>query len=151
MPSLADKLKSLGVKASAQSLSRASEIRPPVTKATASTPLEEALNGRWIETRCFRYAITDQRIRVTQGVFNKQTDSLELYRVKDVVLFEPFGLRLFHLGNIELRTSDMTSPLLVLRAVPEPAALREKILLAAEARRDAKGVREMDVSDRIVH
>ena len=57
----------------------------------------------------------------------------------------------FHLGNIELRTSDMTSPLLVLRAVPEPAALREKILLAAEARRDAKGVREMDVSDRIVH
>jgi uncharacterized membrane protein YdbT with pleckstrin-like domain len=105
---------------------------------------------RWIETRCFRYTVTDQRIRVTQGVFNKQTDSVELYRVKDVVLFEPFGLRLFRLGNIDLRTSDMSSPLLVLRAVPEPSALREKILLAAEARRDAKGVREMDVSDRLV-
>ena len=105
---------------------------------------------RWIQTRCFRYAVTDQRIRVTQGVFNKQTDSLELYRVKDVVLFEPFGLRLFGLGNIELRTSDTTSPLLTLRAVPQPAALREKVLLAAEARRDAKGVREMDVTDHFV-
>jgi uncharacterized membrane protein YdbT with pleckstrin-like domain len=105
---------------------------------------------RWIETRCYRYTVTDQRIRLTQGVFNKQTDSLELYRVKDVVLLEPFWLRLFGLGNIELRTSDASTPLQTLRAVPEPASLREKILLAAEARRDAKGVRELDVSDRLM-
>lgn len=104
---------------------------------------------RWIVTRCFRYSVSDQRIRVTQGVFNKRTDSIELYRVKDVVLLQPFGLRLFGLGNVELRTSDMTSPLLTLHAVPEPAALREKMLLAAEARRDVKGVRELDVSERL--
>ena len=104
---------------------------------------------RWIETRCYRYTITDQRIRLTQGVFSKQTDSLELYRVKDVVLVEPFFLRLFGRGNIELRTSDVSSPLQMLRAVPDPAALREKILLAAEARRDAKGVRELDLGDRL--
>lgn len=103
---------------------------------------------RWIVTRCFRYAVSDQRIRVTQGVFNKRTDSIELYRVKDVVLLQPFGLRLYGLGNVELRTSDMTSPLLTLNAVPDPATLREKILLAAEARRDTKGVRELDVSER---
>ena len=106
---------------------------------------------KWIETRCFVYTVTDQRIRTTRGVFNKQTDSLELYRVKDVVLYEPFGLRLFGLGNIELRTSDMSSPLLVLRAIPDPRSLREKVLLAAVARRYAKGVREMDVSDRLVN
>ena len=104
---------------------------------------------RWIVTRCFRYSVSDQRIRVTQGVFNKRTDSVELYRVKDVVLLQPFGLRMFGVGNVELRTSDMTTPLLTLNAVPEPAALREKILLAAEARRDVKGVRELDVSERL--
>jgi uncharacterized membrane protein YdbT with pleckstrin-like domain len=104
---------------------------------------------RWIVTRCFRYAVSDQRIRVTQGVFNKRTDSIELYRVKDVVLLQPFGLRLYGLGNVELRTSDMTSPLLTLHAVPDPASLREKILLAAEARRDVKGVRELDVSEHL--
>ena len=103
---------------------------------------------RWIETRCFRYAVSDQRIRVTQGVFSKRTDSIELYRVKDVVLLQPFWLRLFGLGNVELRTSDMTSPLLTLHAVPDPGSLREKVLLAAEARRDVKGVRELDVSER---
>jgi len=104
---------------------------------------------RWIVTRCYRYSISDQRIRVTEGVFNKRTDSLELYRVKDVVLIEPFGLRLFGLGNIELRTSDLNSPLLVLRAVPSPRELREKILLATEARRQVRGVREMDVSEHL--
>ena len=103
---------------------------------------------RWLVTRCFRYSVSDQRIRLTQGVFNKRTDSIELYRVKDVVLLQPLWLRLFGLGNVELRTSDMTSPLLTLHAVPEPAPLREQILLAAEARRDVKGVRELDLSER---
>lgn len=102
---------------------------------------------RWIETRCFRYFVSDQRIRVSQGVFNKRTDSIELYRVKDVILLQPFWLRLFGLGNVELRTSDMTSPLLTLQAVPGAASLREQILIAAEARRDVKRVREMDVSE----
>jgi uncharacterized membrane protein YdbT with pleckstrin-like domain len=104
---------------------------------------------RWVETRCFRYTVSDQRIRVNQGVFSKRTDSIELYRIKDVVLLQPFWLRLFGLGNVELRTSDMTSPLLTIEAVPDPAALRERILLAAEARRDLKGVRELDVSERL--
>jgi len=102
---------------------------------------------RWIEVRCFRYFVSDQRIRVSQGVLNKRTDSIELYRVKDVILLQPFWLRMFGLGNVELRTSDMTSPLLVLQAVPDAGALREKILIAAEARRDTKRVREMDVSE----
>ena len=103
---------------------------------------------KWIETRCHRYVVSDQRIRETEGVFNKRTDSTELYRVKDVVLLQPFGLRMFGLGNVELLSSDASSPLISLSAVPNPVDLREKILLAAEARRDAKGVRELDVAER---
>ena len=103
---------------------------------------------KWIETRCHHYVVSDQRIRETEGVFNKRTDSTELYRVKDVVLLQPFGLRMFGLGNVELLSSDASSPLISLSAVPNPADLREKILLAAEARRDAKGVRELDVAER---
>ena len=104
---------------------------------------------RWIETRSHRFVVSDQRIRETEGVFSKRTDSTELYRVKDVVLLQPLSLRMFGLGNIELRSSDMSSPLLVLNAVPNPVELREKILIAAEARRDAKRVRELDVSEHL--
>ena len=112
-------------------------------------PLLYAL-WKWIDTRAHRYVVSNQRIRETIGVFSKRTDSTELYRVKDVVLLQPFWYRMFGLGTIELRSSDVSSPLFVLHAVPAPVELREKILLAAEARRDAKGVREIDImQDRI--
>lgn len=107
-------------------------------------PLFYAL-WKWIETRSHRYVVSNQRIRETSGVFNKRTDSTELYRVKDVVLLQPFWYRMFGLGTIELRSSDVSSPLVALYAVPNPAELREKVLFAAEARRDAKGVRELDI------
>ena len=43
--SLAEKLKSLGVKVGA------AEIRPPAPKATSSVPIEEVVDGRWLATR----------------------------------------------------------------------------------------------------
>jgi uncharacterized membrane protein YdbT with pleckstrin-like domain len=104
---------------------------------------------RWIEIRCTVYTVTDQRIRMATGVLNKRTDSLELYRVKDVVLLQPFFLRLFGLGNIELRTSDASSPLQTLPGIAGAESLREKILIAAEARRDSKRVRELDVAEHL--
>lgn len=104
---------------------------------------------KWIETRCHGYVVSDQRIRETEGVFNKRTDSIELYRVKDVVLLQPLLLRIFGLGHVELLSSDASTPLVNLRAVPNPGDLREKILLAAEARRDIKRVRELDVAERL--
>ena len=94
------------------------------------------------------FPISDQRIRIALGVLNKQVESIELYRIKDVVLLQPLSLRMFGLGIVELRTSDLGTPLLTIPAVPDAEALREKILIAAEARRDVKGVRELDVSER---
>jgi hypothetical protein len=44
-PSLADKLKSLGVKVGA------SEIKPPAPKVRRDSSIEHVLDGRWIETR----------------------------------------------------------------------------------------------------
>lgn len=45
MASLADRLKSLGVKVGT------AEIRPPAPKPKAAVPIEEVLDGRWVETR----------------------------------------------------------------------------------------------------
>jgi uncharacterized protein len=45
MASLADKLKSLGVKVGT------AEIQPPATQAKTALPIEEVLDGRWVDTR----------------------------------------------------------------------------------------------------
>lgn len=103
---------------------------------------------RWLKTRNHVYEITTQRIRETTGILSKQTDDLELYRVKDMRLEQPFFLRLFGAGNIRLMTSDRTSEDFVLRAVrPKegPRALMDQIRRCVEIRRDQKRVREVDM------
>ncbi len=104
---------------------------------------------RWLSTRCFAYEVTNQRIRIRQGVFSRRTDSLELYRVKDAAFVQPFVMRLVGIGNVELETSDVTTPVVWIRGVPDADVLRERILKAVDAVRDRKGVRELDVSDRL--
>ncbi len=103
---------------------------------------------RWLATRSFTYEVTSERIRIRQGVFGRRTDSLELYRVKDASFVQPFVMRLVGIGNVELETSDPSTPNVVIRGVPDGDALRERILGAVDAVRDRKGVREVDFSAR---
>jgi uncharacterized membrane protein YdbT with pleckstrin-like domain len=103
---------------------------------------------RWLSTRSFTYEVTSTRVRIRQGVFSRRTDSLELYRVKDASFVQPFVMRLVGIGNVELETSDATTPVVVIRGVPDADSLREKILGAVDAVRDRKGVREVDFGAR---
>ena len=56
----------------------------------------------------------------------------------------PFVLRLFSLGNITLRTSDKSTPIVRLKAVPKAENLREVIRQHVEDMREKKQVREVD-------
>lgn len=100
---------------------------------------------RWIVTRCIRYELTSQRILLTTGVFSKKTDALELYRVQDIQILQPFFLRLFGLGNVVLVTSDKTNPTFTFQAVAEPRPLADAVRKSVEACRVAKGTRELDL------
>ncbi len=94
--------------------------------------------------RSHKYKITTERIFFTSGILSKKTDALELYRVKDMDVFEPFSLRMFKRGNIEIDSADESSPKFHLRAVPDPQNLMDKIRTNVEKRRDVKGVRGVD-------
>src|SRR3712207_2899729 len=72
---------------------------------------------KWLVVRNIEYELTSERLRLRQGVLNKRLDELELYRVRDYRLEQPFWLRIFSLGNVIVRTTDTMNPLVVLRAV----------------------------------
>lgn len=97
--------------------------------------------AKWLQTRCRIYEITTERIKITRGVFSRQTEQVELYRLRDYTLVEPFWLRIFGLGNILLTTADDSTPSLTIEAVPEAGALRDQIRKHVEIRRDRKRVR----------
>lgn len=102
---------------------------------------------RWMMTRSTIYELTTQRLRKTTGLLSKKLDELELYRVKDSTLEQPFLLRLFGLGNITIVSSDASLPTLVLEAVPSAYEVREKLRAAVEAERDRKRVRDVEFTE----
>lgn len=106
----------------------------------AAIPLLVAL-GRYLQTRFWRYELTSERLRVRQGVLSRRTDEIELYRIKDYVLNEPFLLRVFGLGDVVLTTTDDANRTVLLKAVHRPTVLRDEIRRHVENRRQVKGVR----------
>ena len=100
--------------------------------------------AKWLKLKCYKFEITTERIRITEGIFSKKIEELELYRIKDARVIEPFWLRLFSLGNIVLTTSDRSHPTLVIPAVPDVRGLREQLRNHIERMRLLKGVREVD-------
>lgn len=102
---------------------------------------------RWLQTRYFVYRITSERVVITRGVLSKRTDELELYRVKDATLIQPFWLRLVSLANIVLTTSDRTTPVVTITAVRDASRLREALRNSVERMRERKGVREADLGE----
>lgn len=100
---------------------------------------------RYLQTKCTVYEVTNERLKTTEGILSKVTDTLEFYRIKDIERQQPFLYRLCGIENVQLNTSDTSSPLVVIEAVPRAAGLADSIRNQVEAVRQQKGVREIDV------
>ena len=100
---------------------------------------------KWLVVRNIRYELTTERLKLRQGVLNKELDEIELYRVRDYKLEQPFWLRLFSLGNIVIRTTDESNPVIVLRAARDPESVLELVRRYVEETRSRKGVRALDL------
>ena len=100
---------------------------------------------RWLAVGAQHIELTSERLLTSEGFLSRTTDSLELYRVKDMRIIQPLRLRLFGLENIELMTSDETSPVVVIDHVPSRLRLGDKIRAQVEACRVAKGTREVEM------
>jgi len=99
----------------------------------------------YLHLHAVEYVVTTQRVRVISGIFSKDIQEIELFRVKDTLAHQSFGLRLFGLGTITIVSGDARQPRLVLSGVPHALELREKLRQEVMTLRQRFGVREVDV------
>jgi len=99
---------------------------------------------RYWSTAKHRYVLTDQRLRESAGIIFKSTEELELYRVKDLSVEQPPLQALVGKVRVILRTSDRSSPVVVLNAVSQPLHVADLVRHHVERCRALKGVREID-------
>lgn len=97
--------------------------------------------ARHILLRSREYEVTTERIRIRSGLFSKRTDEVELYRIKDYTLIEPFWQRLAGVGSVVLATHDQTTPTVTIEAVHGARALHDEIRKNVEICREKKHVR----------
>ena len=106
-------------------------------------PLPLALWRYW-QIRSTRYMLTAERLICQQGVFHRNQDEVELYRIKDYTITAPLLHRWIGIANLVLITSDRTHPELVLKGISDAYQIKELIRAQVEQLRTQKGVREID-------
>ncbi|MCK5853503.1 PH domain-containing protein [bacterium] len=99
---------------------------------------------KWLILRSYEYELTSERLRVTTGIFTKSFEEIELYRIRDYSIVQPFFLRLFSLGNVILKTSDKTMPDLTISAIKDFMEVKDKIRARVEILRREKDIKEID-------
>lgn len=68
--------------------------------------------------RAIHFYLTKQQIIIRKGILTKSTHYVELYRIKDISVSEPFLLNLMGIMNVELITFDHNEPNLQLKGIP---------------------------------
>lgn len=121
----------------------------PIVAALAVIPAIGVL-VQFLRVRSTRINVTTERITTTVGIFSRRRWDMELYRVKDTMLHEPFLLRFVRRANIQIISSDRSSPSITLPALPDAEWLRQQIRANVERLRLKRGVRELDM-DHIDH
>lgn len=125
-------------------IAAAAVFSQPILAAGAVIPAIFAL-VKLLKVRTTRIDVSTERITTTVGIFSRHKWDIELYRVKDTTLHQPFLLRLVGRANILIISSDRSSPTVALRALPNAEWLRQQIRMNVERLRLKRGVREMDI------
>jgi uncharacterized membrane protein YdbT with pleckstrin-like domain len=100
---------------------------------------------KYLTVKTTSFEISNQRIRSKSGVLSRTIDEMELYRIRDMRIVQPFFLRLFSLSSIELITTDRTNKILLIPAIKDADALLAKIRANVEITKRSSGYREVDV------
>lgn len=79
-----------------------------------------------------RYALSEDRLFISEGFLNIKDDEILLYRVRDIDTSRNLWQRLFGMGTVTVMSSDKTMPTMVLKNVKNPVEVKELIHQAVE-------------------
>ena len=91
--------------------------------------------------RAVRYTLTAQRLEVERGILGKRYESIDLWRVRDMVLEQTLFERMRGVGRITVLSSDQAEPELLVGPVAGARPLYDRLRDAvALARKEARVV-----------
>lgn len=102
---------------------------------------------KYWEVKHTDYFLSHERLRIVKGgVFGRRTFDIELFRLRDVELHEPFFHQIFGLGIIEIRNLQWDKEQVILNGVKNPQAVREIIRGVANGSKNITTYMSIDLS-----
>jgi membrane protein YdbS with pleckstrin-like domain len=87
------------------------------------------------------YRLTNRRVIVSTGLFDRRRDQMELLRVQDVYTSQTLWQRWIGLGTVVVQSSEQHFPLIYLAGVDEPKVVNDLVWHHARAERDRRSVK----------
>jgi uncharacterized membrane protein YdbT with pleckstrin-like domain len=91
---------------------------------------------RLLYIRSFKYQVTAEYILLTQGIFFKRIDQVELFRIKDYIITQSFIMQICKLMQLTLKSTDAENATIRFRGIPESNILETIRARVLEARKN---------------
>lgn len=95
---------------------------------------------------CTKYTFTNQRVIIKTGVLSTEFEEVEISRIRDFKVTQPFALRILGLGNITIYSADMTTAEIDIKAQKNINELRDALRQAVIQRQTELGYKEYEVT-----
>lgn len=96
-----------------------------------------ALGLPWTFTK---YALTDDRLFISKGLFTTVEDEVRLYRILDLSLSRTLTQKIFKIGTIHISSSDKTQGNFEIKNIKNPEKVKEQLSNLVEENREKKNV-----------
>ncbi|MDO9019887.1 MAG: PH domain-containing protein [Deltaproteobacteria bacterium] len=93
-----------------------------------------------LQRRATKYRVSTRTIDVEEGVLSRRINTLQLWRVRDVVFEQSLTQRMLGVASLRLIVHDDTSPKLLLAGLTNGRAVFEEVKLAIDLARQSRNV-----------
>lgn len=100
---------------------------------------------KYLTVKACHFELTTDGFTIQKGIFSTEKFELDLYKIKEIQLLEPFHLRLVNLSTIVLQTSDVKKPIIEIPAISKGKYLCSKFQMAVDQRRLVKENKDNEV------
>lgn len=114
---------------------------PGARTASPATDSEQVLwSGKSWMTLGVRYELTNQRLRIYEGIFNRSLHEIDLIHVREAKVSQHLGERMANIGDVTLITTAPEHPEVRLDNVKDPMQVRELIRQAYMTEQKRRGL-----------
>lgn len=102
-------------------------VRPLVIAVAGPVPLLIGIAYSWLVRLGAEYRLYPDSLEIETGLVSRNIDNLQLFRVRDLGLRQSLIGRLLGVGDVNVTSTDQSTPHLTIRGVAGPRALYDAI------------------------